>query len=91
MLSNSVKIQASFVNTALSGETPITAVQLSDSKIYSIDKVKWVYSTTGPTGIEVSEGLLLDFKNEHMTQLINDGNSFKVQINKNDELIVHLS
>lgn len=91
MLSNSVKKAASFVNTALAGETPVTAVQLVDGTIYSMDKVKWVYSNVGPTGIEVPDGLLLDFKDFHMTQLINDGNSFEVQINPKNELIVHLS
>lgn len=91
MIANSVKQSASFVNTALVGETPTMAVQLTDGKIYPMNKVKWIYSTTGPTGIEVPEGLVLDFTESHMTELINDGNSFKVQINEKDELVVHLS
>jgi hypothetical protein len=91
MISNSVKKSASFVNTALEGESPVTAIQLADGTIYSMDKVKWIYSTIGPTGIEVPDGLVLDFKDSHMNQLINDGNSFKVQINEKKEVIVHLS
>ena len=91
MLSNSVKKSASFVNTALEGETPVTAVQLTDGTIYPMDKVKWIYSNVGPTGIEVPDGLVLDFKDSHMTQLINEGNSFKVQINEKGDVIVHLS
>jgi hypothetical protein len=91
MITNSIKISASFVNTALAGETPITAVQLVDGKIYSMDTVKWVYSTIGPTGIEVPEGLVLNFTEVHKNELINNGNSFQVQINPKDELIVHLN
>ena len=91
MISNSVKKQASFVNTALAGETPVTAIQLTDGTIYPMDKVKWIYSNVGPTGIEVPDGLVLDFKDSHMTQLINGGNSFKVQINEKGDVIVHLS
>lgn len=91
MLSNSIKKSASFVNTALEGETPVTAVQLTDGTIYPMDKVKWIYSNVGPTGIEVPDGMVLQFNESHITQLVNGGNSFKVQINKNDEVIVHLS
>jgi len=91
MITNSIKISASFVNTALAGETPVTALQLTTGKIYPMDKVKWIYSTTGPTGIEVPEGMVLDFTESHMTQLINDGNSFQVQINEKDEVVVHLN
>lgn len=91
MLSNSVKKSASFVNTALAGQTPVTALQLTDGTIYPMDSVKWVYSTIGPTGIEVPEGLLLNFNESHITQLINDGNSFQVQINAKNEIIVHFS
>ena len=91
MITNSIKKSASFVNTALAGETPNTALQLIDGKIYPMDKVKWIYSTTGPTGIEVPEGLVLDFTESHTNQLINNGNSFQVQINSKDEVIVHLN
>jgi uncharacterized protein YrrD len=91
MITNSIKKLASFVNTALVGETPITAVQLADGTIYPMNKVKWVYSTIGPTGIEVSEGLVLNFTESHQNELINNGNSFYVQINPKDELVVHLN
>ena len=91
MIANSIKKSASFVNTALEGETPVMAVQLAEGTIYPMNKVKWIYSTTGPTGIEVPEGMVLNFTESHMTQLINGGNSFKVQINPKDEVVVHLN
>lgn len=91
MINNSIKKSASFVNTALEGEPVVMALQLTDGTIYTMDKVKYIYSNVGPTGIEVSEGLLLDFTESHMTQLINDGNSFKVQITDKKEVIVHLN
>lgn len=91
MLTNSIKKSASFVNTALEGEPVVMAVQLADGKIYPMDKVKWIYSNVGPTGIEVPDGMLLNFNESHINQLVNGGNSFKVQINGKDEVIVHLN